>query len=60
MTIIVVSAIALSLVVGRLFYGLIRWESRWDIRILELGFHCFLLGILLTLIDMAWMGWMIL
>ena len=58
MILVIVAAVVLALVLGRLFYGLIRWEIRWDIRILEFGFHCFLIGILLTLILMAWMGWL--
>ncbi|HML83436.1 MAG TPA: hypothetical protein PKE37_16925 [Thiomonas arsenitoxydans] len=39
----------------RLFYGLIRWELRFDLRILEFGFHMFLLGAVSIIVVLAWM-----
>ncbi|OCX78068.1 hypothetical protein A6O24_05450 [Acidithiobacillus thiooxidans] len=44
MIVIVLVAVVLLLIFFRMFYVLIRWEVGWDIRLLEFGFHAFLLG----------------
>jgi len=38
----------------RFFWVLIRWEVRWDARLLEFGIHAFLLGIILCLGLLFW------
>lgn len=47
------------LVFIRMFFVIIRWEIRWDMRLLEFGFHSFLLGVLGTLVGLLYMGWLI-
>ncbi len=54
----IAAAIAL-LVIIRLFFVVIKWEIRWDIRIFEFGIHCFLLGIIATFIAMVYFGWIL-
>jgi hypothetical protein len=39
----------------RLFWGLIRWEMRFDLRILEFGLHMFLLGAAAIVLLFVWL-----
>lgn len=55
----VACVVAVAVVLGllsflRLFWGLIRWEMRFDLRILEFGFHMFLLGAVSIVVVLAW------
>jgi len=60
MLVIIVAAALLILLFARVAYGLIKWDIRFDIRIIELGFHCFVAGMLTALILMIAFGWIIL
>lgn len=39
----------------RLFWGLIRWEVQFDLRILEFGLHMFLLGAVSIVLVLVWL-----
>ena len=54
---IVVLALLLFL---RFFWVLIRWEVRWDMRLLEFGMHAFLPGVLLSLAALVYKGLLVL
>ena len=59
MLFIAIIAAILFLVFIRMFFVVIRWEIRWDIRLLEFGFHSFLIGVFGTIIALMYMGWLI-
>jgi len=56
--VIVLVAVVLLLIFFRMFYVLIRWEVGWDIRLLEFGFHAFLLGAGVTLGSLLYFGYL--
>jgi len=59
MLVIAIIASLLFLIFIRMFFVVIRWEIRWDIRLLEFGFHSFLIGVFGTIIALMYMGWLI-
>lgn len=59
MLFIAIIAALLFLVFVRMFFVVIRWEIRWDMRLLEFGLHSFLLGAFGTMIALIYMGWLI-
>lgn len=59
MLFIAIIAALLFLIFVRLLFVVIRWEIRWDMRLMEFGFHSFLLGVFGTMIALIYMGWLI-
>ncbi len=59
MLVIAIIASLLFFVFIRMIFVVIRWEIRWDIRLLEFGFHSFLIGVFGTIIALMYMGWLI-
>lgn len=56
MLFIAIMAAILLLVFIRMFFLVVRWEIRWDMRLLEFGFHSFLIGVLGTMIALIYLG----
>lgn len=55
-----IAAIAVAFVIFiiiRIFFVVIKWEIRWDMRIFEFGVHCFLLGAIISVSLMLYMGY---
>ncbi|WP_172437736.1 hypothetical protein [Acidithiobacillus marinus] len=57
MLIAAIAAAFVILILIRMFFVVIKWEIRWDMRIFELGVHCFLLGAIITVPLMLYMGY---
>jgi hypothetical protein len=59
MLFIAIIAALFFLVFVRISFVVMRWEIRWDMRLLEFGFHSFLLGVLGSMIALIYVGWLI-